>query len=125
VPKPIEEVIEVHAVADDEDYAIAWIHTHGMNALGMPELEMLEIPGHLIDSAGGFLNRLANVVRSRWEKEGESLLGRPIRLDPVATFVLRKAKAFDGDCGHHEVPVWEVRGERRRRFRKSKKSGQP
>lgn len=59
---PPEEVLwMIHAVSAEGggDEAPTWLHTHGLNRCGRPELEMLEVPRAMSGAAGELINNIA------------------------------------------------------------------
>lgn len=78
----IQEVMEVHHVYDGDD-TVGWIHTHGLEKYGKPELEIRNIPLFLGPAATYLLNQIADyVVNQNMDiKPGEKMsigTGRPI-----------------------------------------------
>jgi hypothetical protein len=39
-----------------------WVHTHGMDAAGMPELEVRHVPAFLAEAAADLLNRVCDYM---------------------------------------------------------------
>ncbi len=48
VVPPIERLFSVHVVAREDE---RWVHTHGLNRIGLPELDLVDVPASLADEA--------------------------------------------------------------------------
>ncbi|HSD20929.1 MAG TPA: hypothetical protein VLC54_12875 [Anaeromyxobacter sp.] len=68
--------IELHHVTDGP--ARGWLHTHGLAAHGLPELEMRNVPLFLGKAAAGVLNDLADYLLN--EATAPLLAGQLVRL---------------------------------------------
>jgi hypothetical protein len=51
------ELVEVHGIIDD-----SWVHTQGLAALGLPELEIRGVPNFLYPEAGQLLLHIADYM---------------------------------------------------------------
>lgn len=72
----------IHAVPRGDGYY--WLHTHGLSALSLPELEVLDVPSYFVGAGAAMLNGIGeymcggeNIVA------GETMLlgGEPLRFE--------------------------------------------
>ena len=87
--------IRVHWLIED-----GWVHTHGLDALGFPELEARHIPGFLGEFADELLRATAwyMIVTGRRIHPGEE-----VPLSARTRFRLVTPKPFPGNEDHYEV----------------------
>jgi hypothetical protein len=55
-PPPVTELYAVHAVHPENQRGRWWLHTHGLQRAGIPDVEVLGIPTNLVEGAGDLLN---------------------------------------------------------------------
>ena len=76
VEPPVEVLWVIQAVQTDEEDPAArstWLHTHGLWRCGVPELEMIEVPGDRADCAAELMNDVAGLLLERQPpKPGEA-----------------------------------------------------
>lgn len=77
IEPPAEVLWVVQAVMsepDGDDEPLVWLHTHGLWRCGVPELEMLEVPGDYIEAAAELVNDVASLILEQPAPQpGESL----------------------------------------------------
>jgi hypothetical protein len=84
-----------------------WVHTHGMAALGLPELEIRGVPNFLFDAAAGLLHHVAEYM-IRAKRKGPVKLGQTMAVSDHCAFRFVKAEA-QPDCGnHYQVERWRL-----------------
>jgi hypothetical protein len=97
------QVIQVHVVADETS---VWAHTHGLEAFGLPELEVRDAPTYLATPAGTLLNAVADYLLN----SGRAVrLGEGIRVDGYGTLTLEVAVPQERFADHYERVRWTVR----------------
>lgn len=107
----IEELIHIHIVSTG-NAEMGWIHTHGMNKLGCPELEMRGIPLYLMEPAAGLLNHIAEYMI-----EQQKLGKRPVQLGHTMAVSRRTAFRFvklapiEGSENHYVEERWALSDE--------------
>jgi len=82
---PPEILWAVHAVGRPDPEAPLWLHTHGLARTGRPELELLEVPGHL----GGAAARLLHLVAGRLLESGPVAAGATVEVGPGEAVTLQ------------------------------------
>src|SRR5262245_7207783 len=55
-PPPARELFVVHAVGPDRGRRGAWMHTHGLERAGLPDVELLRVPHDLMDAASDLID---------------------------------------------------------------------
>lgn len=63
VPPQADELLRIHLVGARESRV--WAHTHGLQRLGLPELELADVPGARLTEAGDLLRRAGRWLVSR------------------------------------------------------------
>ncbi|OJW13158.1 MAG: hypothetical protein BGO49_20385 [Planctomycetales bacterium 71-10] len=68
------ERVRIHWVTDS-----GWLHTHGMDSLGLPELEIRDVPGFLAEDAGRLLRHVCDYMADSGAriKSGETMATSP------------------------------------------------
>jgi hypothetical protein len=66
--------VDIHWVTDS-----GWIHTHGLSDLGLPELEIRDVPGYLGEAAVSLIRRIHGYMidNKRQIKAGETFVASP------------------------------------------------
>ncbi len=91
-----------------------WIRTHGMEELGLPELEMKEIPLFLLREAGGILNHIAQCIYEQKDTERPIQLNQNLQftqegIHPAGVVRFLPATPIPGEEMHYMgKEVWEV-----------------
>lgn len=104
----IQEHITLHAVTNGTDQT-GWIHTHGMDKLGCPDLEIRGVPLFFVSEAATLLNHVAAymVALARSGKD-EIRLGQTMSTAPSSTFRFIKLDPISGDEDHFEHERWAL-----------------
>jgi len=63
----VTKVVKIHFVIPDDDGELFDAHTHGLEAFGHPEFQVL-VPGFCRSAAGSVLNNHADMVINRGER---------------------------------------------------------
>jgi hypothetical protein len=85
-----------------------WVHTHGMNELGLPELEMKNIPLFLMRDAGKLINHIASYMHKNKDGSNPVKLGQRFATNALCVVEFKKATPIEGQDYHYESEVWEV-----------------
>lgn len=103
----IQKLITVDAVVDGE-LTRGWVHTHGMDKLGLPELEIRNVtPNCLLVEASKLLNFVAQYVASAPKKVelGDTMSFGP---NPAECFRFAKLPPIPGEEEHYRVERWTL-----------------
>lgn len=104
----VQKAIEIHKVT--EGPAKGWVHTHGLAALGYPELEIRSVPSMFIVPAAMMLNDVADYLVNR--SAGPLLAGHEMTLGGMAVHF--HASGPDEAAGyasdHYKVPRLRMEG---------------
>lgn len=96
----VERVLSIHMVFDGEQTK-GWVHTHGMNKFGHPELEVRGVsPVFLMPMVGNLLNNIADYMLNTDNKVIE---GHKMTVGPF-TFRFMKLEPIPGDEEHYVHP---------------------
>ncbi len=88
------EAISIQYVIDS-----GWLHTHGMDAEGLPELEMRHVPAFLADAAAGLLRQVCGYML----ESGTSIRAdETMSTSPRTRFKFVKPEPMPGEEGHYE-----------------------
>lgn len=104
----IQEAIAIHLISDKEGSpAHGWVHTHGLEKFGLPELEIRGLQTFLYGAAGGILNQVGEYM-IELKGEGRSInLGESMQLgDKFCIFQFAKLPPIEGHEHHYEVERW-------------------
>lgn len=82
-----------------------WVHTHGMDRLGLPELEMRKVPAFLAEAAAGML---ANVCDYMIDSGKTVSVGETMAVSPRTTFRLVTTVPIPGRENHYETERWQI-----------------
>ena len=93
----IRDHIDVHYVGDRR-----WMHTHGMDMFGLPDLEARGVPGWLVYQAARVMNNICDYLVHCGETVDE---GDPFEIGD-SIFTLRPVKPYKGLEDHYETPRW-------------------
>jgi hypothetical protein len=83
----VTEAIGVHIVTNEEH--LSWVHSHGMDKFGLPELEMRDVPVVFSVSAGIIINTVADYMLNEEHIKLGEIFSRGheliyfMRLDPL------------------------------------------
>ena len=82
-----------------------WVHTHGMDRLGLPELEMRDVPGFLAESAAALLEHICDYMIDSGKKVS---VGETMAVSKRTTFRFVKAEPIPGHDNHYETERWQI-----------------
>lgn len=97
-----EAKITFHQVIDD-----GWVHTHGMDRLNLPELEIRNVPPMFAESAAHILNTVCDYFK---ESQAVVKVGVTMAVSPRTAFKFAKSEPIEGSEGHYESERWELVG---------------
>lgn len=100
----IQKRVTVHMVMDGAGTR-GWVHTHGMDALGLPEIEVRDVPTFMMFAAGALVNQVCDHMVNSGEvfKIGETMrVGRDI------PFRFQELAPIAGDEAHFTHPRWAL-----------------
>jgi len=82
-----------------------WIHTHGMKELGLPELEIRNVPSFLADGAARLLRHVCRYMNEPGVvvKPGETM-----ETSPHTRFRFVKSQPIPGQDNHFEDERWQI-----------------
>lgn len=102
----ITDLVQIHLVTDGDDTK-GWIHTHGMDALGLPELEIKGIPLFMGTAACALLNEFGRYMMENPDRP--VLEGQNIQMGP-ALFSVKECPrlSIDEGDGHYTVRRLEL-----------------
>ncbi len=96
--------IEVHHIIAG-DSTKGWVHTHGMAEIGLPELEVREVPSFLAEAAARLLQ---TVCRYMQEPGVVVRLGETMAVSDHTRFRFVRALPIPGEEDHYEVERWQL-----------------
>ena len=84
-----------------------WVHTHGMDKLGLPELEVRDVPDFLAEDAARLLRHICNYMQT-----GGKLvqLGEVMETSPRTRFRFVKPEPMSGNEDHYLVERLQIVG---------------
>jgi hypothetical protein len=106
--KKIIETVDIHGTP--VNHGTIWLHTHGMEAYGKPELEIRDVPAFLVNEATSFLNQVCAYVAIEATKP--VLLGQSMKLGREIPFTFTQLEGDDiGHApNHYEEERWALVG---------------
>lgn len=95
VDEHIQKLIDIHLVTDGGK-SKGWAHTHGMNSLGYPDLEIRGVPLFLGPDAATLLNHVAGYIMTC---KRPVLVGQKMAISPMQVFLFKDgcAEPIDDD----------------------------
>src|SRR5438552_1354406 len=89
-----------HGVVMHHVLGQGWVHTHGMDRHGLPELEVRGVPGFLAAAAADLLRHACDYMLASGKvmKAGEI-----VEVSPGTYYRLARPDPTPGDEGHYEV----------------------
>jgi hypothetical protein len=95
--------IEIHWVTSGE-YTRGWVHTHGMDRYGLPELEIRDVPAVLVEAAGQLLLDVCEYMR---RPDVKVRLGQTMGMTPGTRFRFVQGPSIPGNEDHyHPAARW-------------------
>lgn len=98
----VNETIIVHIVSHDEKL-LSWVHSHGMEKFGLPELEMRDVPLVFSFAAGVMINVVADYMFN----EKRVKLGEVVEHDREL-FYLMRLEPMKGQEDHYSCDRWAL-----------------
>lgn len=96
---PVEGVLIHHVIED------GWIHTHGMDAFGLPELEIRNVPALFVEAAAHILREACHYMKT----PGVVVrVGETMAVSPKTAFQFIRPDPLPGDEDHYEVERWQI-----------------
>jgi hypothetical protein len=92
--------VKFHHVTDGRETK-GWVHTHGMDDFGLPELEMRDIPGFLVEEAARMLKGVCDYMLDSGNKV---CLGETMAFSERTVFRFVMAVPISGQ----EVERWQI-----------------
>lgn len=108
--KEIMEKVQIHLVTDGEAQ-LGWIHTHGMEEWGLPNLEIRGLPLFLGPAATSLLNHVASYMVGLKAEGRRVELGERMGTGPMEIFQFVELPPIKGDEAHFEHPRWALSDE--------------
>lgn len=96
--------IEIHNVIGTPQSG-HWLHTHGMDRLGLPELEIRGVPSYFVDPAGEVLQQISKYM----QEPGRAIrIGETIQIGPHSVAKFEISEPIKGSENHYEVERWSL-----------------
>jgi hypothetical protein len=92
--------LQIHCVSE-----IGWVHTHGMCALGLPELEVRHVPGFLWEDAGRLLRHVCDYMISTGTR---IRAGETMDTSPRTRFRFITPRPIPGEDDHYNVEYLQI-----------------
>jgi rubredoxin len=96
--------IQFHHVISGSDTK-GWVHTHGMDRFGLPELEMRNVPGFLAEVAANILREACDYMIDSGRQVS---LGETMAVSERTVFRFVKAKPIPGQDNHYKTERWQI-----------------
>jgi hypothetical protein len=94
----------IHNVFGDEEGH--WLHTHGLEEMGLPELEIRNVPSYFVDAAANHLRQVSQYMQ---EPDVFVKLGETVQVGPNSVARLVQAEPLPGNEDHYESERWVFR----------------
>ena len=82
-----------------------WVHTHGMDELGLPELEVRDIPDFLAEDVARLLSHICKYMQTGGKPVQ---LGEVMETSPRTRFRFVKPEPMSGSEDHYLVERWQI-----------------
>ena len=102
--QPVVQRIECHYVISGIETK-GWVHTHGMDRFGFPELEIRNVPAFLVGGAAVILRTVGNYMIDSGKKVS---LGETMAISDESVFRFEKAKSIVGQENHYTTERWQI-----------------
>jgi hypothetical protein len=96
--------VQFHYLTDGRETK-GWVHTHGMDCFGLPELEMRDIPGFLVEDAARMLKAVCDYMLDSGNKV---CVGETMALSDRTVFRFVMSVPIPGEEEHYEVERWQI-----------------
>jgi hypothetical protein len=87
------------------EFTKGWLHTHGMQELNLPELEMRNVPSMLVEAAALLLKEVCAYMQ---QPDIVVRLGETMAVSDQTRFRFVKADPIPGEEGHYEHERWQL-----------------
>ena len=82
-----------------------WVHTHGMDQFGLPDLEIRSVPAFLAASAATILRTACDYMIDSGKKVS---LGETMAVSDRTVFRFEKAEPIPGQETHYDTERWQI-----------------
>ena len=107
----IEDPIEIHIVSTGVA-EMGWIHTHGMDKYGCPDLEIRGVPLFLMEPAAGLLNHIADyIIEQQRAGKNPVKLGHTMAVSRRTALKFVKLDPIAGSENHFREERWALSDE--------------
>lgn len=97
--RPVEGVVLHHVLGT------GWVHTHGMTAFGLPELEIRDVPDLFVEAAAGILRTVCHYLKT----PGVVVrVGETMALSPKTAFRFVRPDPIPGEDEHYRDERWRI-----------------
>lgn len=100
---PVEGILMHHVTSGA--MTRGWIHTHGMDRFGLPELEIRNVPSYFVDAA---VRVLREVCRYMNQPGVVVKIGETMATSPKTAFRFVRAEPIPGNEDHYQVERWQI-----------------
>jgi hypothetical protein len=87
-----------------------WIHTHGMVELGLPELEINDVPCILQEEAGRLINHVAAYMHEVKDSDHPVRLHQTMQISAHTCLRFAPAVPREDAINHYKADRWELVG---------------
>jgi len=96
--------VHFHHVTSGENTK-GWVHSHGMDQQGLPELEMRNVPAFLVEAAADILRETCKYMIESGNKVS---LGETMAVSDRTVFRFVHANPIPGQENHFEAERWQI-----------------
>lgn len=96
--------VTIHHVTDGA-VTKGWMHTHGMDTFGLPELEIRHVPSYFVDAAARILREACRYLQ---KPDVVVKVGEAMATSPQTTFRFVRATPLAGNEDHYHVERWQL-----------------
>jgi hypothetical protein len=89
----------------DGEFTKGWLHTHGMQEIGLPELEMRNVPSMFVEAAERLLKEVCAYMQ---RPDVVVRLGETMAVSDQTRFRFVKPAPIPGQEGHYEHERWQL-----------------
>jgi hypothetical protein len=102
--KPTAHRIECHHVISGTETK-GWVHTHGMDQFGLPELEIRNVPAFLAVHAAAILRTVCDYMIDSGKKVA---LAETMAISDQSVVRFEKAEPMVGQENHYDTERWQI-----------------
>ena len=102
--KPTTHRIECHHVISGTETK-GWVHTHGMDQFGLPELEIRNVPAFLAGNAAAILRTVCDYMIDSGKKVA---LAETMAISDQSVVEFQKAEPMVGQENHYDTERWQI-----------------